>query len=222
MKFDRKIKAQPAQISATAPTSKITPHQATSADVTSRQKPSPTQPTFSISTAPDSTHGTLQDGTISLLDLPTTLRVAIMSNIFGDVLAWAGPKDLYDTVRILLRLSPDEEDWLETKRREHIGSIDLKQQKGIDEDAADWHYPSRVNHRDITQAMYAYNPAQALAWLQTEDTLAEVKPTELAQAIRYLQQRGFDTRKLDHWRLIEHVDGDEWREYVTNKMDVEF
>jgi hypothetical protein len=153
---------------------------------------------------------------ISLLDLATPLTRAILSILFSDCIAKFDTPGWYAVARVILALSPEEEDWLEAQ---YCGfpDADALANATWTPDAPVWHAEACRDHRIYRHLSLEQDPAPVLAWLNDEQSTrqygkVDVGMREVQLAVRYLRARGFREVTIEKFDLEAYVNLEDKRE----------
>ncbi len=166
---------------------------------------------------PASSHKTSKPiSLISLPDLAPPFPRAILSILFSDCIAKYYTPSWYAYARLILHLTPEEEDWLEARYRRFPDANALTTAMWAP-DGPLWHAKAVMEQRLYRRMKLEHDPAPVLAWLDdeqstTEEAKVEVGMRDVQLAERYLQQRGFREPTIKKFDLEAYVTGGDDRE----------
>lgn len=146
---------------------------------------------------------------ISLLNLAPPIIRAILSILFSDCIAKYDIPAWYSNARVILHLSPEEEDWLEARYRGFPDAEALATATWTP-DAPVWHAEAVREYRRYRHLKLEHDPAPVLAWLDNEQSMREegkvdvgIRDVQLAE--RYLMERGFKAATIKRFQLEGYV-----------------
>jgi hypothetical protein len=180
------------------------------------------EPAVASMTAPFTfTTGTISTpARLSIFDLSLPLSQHILSHVFADCVEKYDKPDWYDKAKTILRLTPQEEDWLVDKYLVSAAKPTLQETWGEDEDP--WHFDAAKNQRAELKHKFRYDPGTTLKWLE-DSTRGYIGQEDVGEATRYLRERGFGVQIIERMELAQFLDdvAEDGEESTVEDVDAE-
>jgi len=120
----------------------------------------------------------------------------------------------YFNARVILALSPEEEDWLEARYRGFLNANALAAATWAPDELV-WHAEACREYRLYRSMKLEHDPAPVLAWLEHDQSVRQEEKVNVGMldvqlAERYLRARGFNESTIKRFDLDAYVNiGDE-------------